>query len=263
MKIGPNYSAMGLQEGIHWHINSDVKIEYVASTRDRESIPWIKYTNLKTGEIQIYTDTENPMEQKALDTLEHRMMDCMDCHNRPSHSYKSATIYVDNAMISGAVSKELPYIKQVAMNVLKGPFTDKDSSFMYIRDSITNFYKISYPQLYQTKKDLIDKAITGIQNEFSLNVFPYMKASSNNYLNHIGHIESDGCFRCHSGRHKSDQGRIISKDCNLCHTIVAQGPTGKIQYATINETMEFTHPIDIKDNWKTYLCTECHRQLYP
>jgi nitrate/TMAO reductase-like tetraheme cytochrome c subunit len=263
MKIGPNYSAMGLQEGIHWHINQDVRIEYVASTKDRENIAWVKYTNLKTGEVQIYRDTANLLEQKALDTLEHRTMDCMDCHNRPSHSYKSATIYVDNAMISGTVPKELPFIKQAAMNVLKGPFTNKDSSIMYIRDSITNFYRIGYPQLYQTRKALIEKAITGIQTEFSLNVFPYMKASSNNYLNHIGHIESDGCFRCHSDRHKSDKGRTIRKDCNLCHTIIAQGPTGNMKYATINETMEFTHPVDVKDNWKTYLCTECHRQLYP
>jgi len=34
MKIGPNLSAQGLSEGIHWHINPDVKIEYIPSTRD-------------------------------------------------------------------------------------------------------------------------------------------------------------------------------------------------------------------------------------
>jgi RNase P subunit RPR2 len=27
--------------------------------------------------------------------------------------------------------------------------------------------------------------------------------------------------------------------------------------------MEFQHPIDIKDKWKNYFCTECHRELYP
>jgi RNase P subunit RPR2 len=49
----------------------------------------------------------------------------------------------------------------------------------------------------------------------------------------------------------------------MCHTIIAQGPTGKIQYATVDNLMEFQHPIDVKDNWKTYFCTECHRELYP
>ncbi|MEI6898941.1 MAG: NapC/NirT family cytochrome c [Bacteroidota bacterium] len=263
IKIGPNYSAMGLTEGIHWHINPNVRIEYVASTKDRETIPWVKFTNLKTGVVQIYKDTVEPIDQKALDTLEHRTMDCMDCHNRPSHSYKSPTIYVDNAMISGDVPKDLPFIKKVAMNVLKGPFTDSDSSKRYISDSIRNFYRISYPQIYNTQKASIDKAIKGILEAFSLNVFPYMKATSNKYLNHIGHIESNGCFRCHSDQHKSDKGRIISKDCNLCHTFIAQGPTGNMKYTGVNETMEFIHPIDVKNNWKTSLCTECHRELYP
>jgi nitrate/TMAO reductase-like tetraheme cytochrome c subunit len=263
MKIGPTYSALGLKEGIHWHINPDVKIEYVASTKDREAIPWVKYTNLKTGDVQIFQDTDHLMDKKALDTLEHRGMDCMDCHNRPSHSYKSAMVFVDYGMISGEIPKELPFIKKVAMNVLKGPFTDKDSSITYIHDSIINFYKMGYPSIFTSQKVLIDKAINGIQYEFSLNVFPYMRVTSSSYLNHIGHLESDGCFRCHNDRLKSDKGKIIPKDCNLCHTIIAQGPTAGMKYANINETMEFVHPTDIKDNWKVYLCTECHRVLYP
>jgi hypothetical protein len=166
-------------------------------------------------------------------------------------------------MISGDIPKELPFIKQVAMNVLKGTFTSKDSAFTYIRDSITNFYKTGHPAIYKAQKPLIDKAIAGILQEFSLNVFPYMRASSKNYLNHIGHLESDGCFRCHSDRHKSEKGKVIPRDCNMCHTIVAQGPTGNLQYAKIDSVMEFKHPIDIKDKWKAYFCTECHRDLYP
>lgn len=263
MKIGPNYSAMGLSEGIHWHINHDIQIEYVASSENRESIPWVKMTNLKTGDVQIFQDTDQMLDKKALDTLQHRTMDCMDCHNRPSHSYKSAPAYINNAMISGNVPKELPWIKKVAMNVLKGPFTNLDSSLAYIRDSITNFYKSGYPDIYKSKKMLIDKAIAGIQQEFSLNVFPYMRVNSSSYLNHIGHLESDGCFRCHSDRHKSDKGKVISKDCNWCHTIIAQGFTGKVQYSTLDSVMEFTHPVNVKDNWKTYFCTECHKELYP
>jgi len=263
MRIGPNYSALGLIEGIHWHINKDMRIEYVASTPDRETIPWVKFTNLKTGDVQIFQDTDNMLDKKALDTLPHRIMDCMDCHNRPSHSYKSPTVYVDNALITGDVPKGLPFIKKAAMNVLKLQFTDKDSAFAYIRDSITNFYRIGYPGIFRSMKPLIDKAITGIQQEFSLNVFPFMHASASKYLNHIGHLESDGCFRCHSDRHKSEKGKIISKDCNMCHTIIAQGPTNNIEYSTVDNLMEFKHPIDIKDNWKTYFCTECHRELYP
>jgi hypothetical protein len=263
MKIGPSYKALGLSEGIHWHINPDVRIEYVSNQRDREAIPWVRYTNLKTGVVQIFADTENVLTQKALDTLEHRTMDCMDCHNRPSHSYKSFPVFVDNAIVAGEVPQDLPFIKKVAMNVLKGPFTDTDTAMMYIRDSIRNFYRVSYPDIYRTQKSKIDKAIAGIQNEFSLNEFPYMRVNSSKYLNHIGHLESDGCFRCHDDKHKSDKGRIISKDCNLCHTIIAQGPAGNVQYSPMNAVQEFRHPIDIKTKWKEYLCTECHKELYP
>jgi len=263
MKIGPTLSPMGLKEGIHWHINPDMRIEYIASTKDREIIPWVKMTNLKTGDVQIFQDTDNVLDKKAIDTLEHRVMDCMDCHNRPSHSYKSAPIYIDNAMIAGTIPSDLPFIKKVAMNVLKGPFNNKDSAMMYIRDSIINFYKSGYPQIYSANMKKITQAILGIQNEFSLNVFPYMRVTSASYLNHIGHIESDGCFRCHSDRHQNEKGKVISKDCNWCHSIIAQGPAGKIQYLTVDNLMEFVHPIDIKNNWKTYFCTECHRSLYP
>jgi len=263
MKVGPNYSAFGLKEGIHWHINPNMRIEYKASADDRESIPWVKFTNLKTGEVKIFNDTDNILSKRAMDSLPTRTMDCMDCHNRPSHSYKSAPVYVDNAMITGAVPVNLPFIKLVAMQVLKGPFTKLDSSLRFIHDSITNFYRISYPAIYKSQRPLIDKAVAGIQDEFKINVFPYMRATSSMYLNHIGHLESDGCFRCHSDRHKTSKGQVISKDCNLCHTIIAQGPTKDMKYSPINETMEFIHPINVKDKWKTSFCSECHKELYP
>ncbi|MCX6252027.1 MAG: NapC/NirT family cytochrome c [Bacteroidetes bacterium] len=263
MKTGPTYSSMGLTEGIHWHINPNMKIEYMTSARDRESIPWVRYTNLKTGEVQIFQDTENMLSEKAKDTLEVRTMDCMDCHNRPSHSYKSAPVYIDNAMVRGSIPKELPFIKKVAMNVLKGPWSTSDSAMMYIHDSVTHFYKMNYPDIYRNSHDLIDQAIKGIEEEFSKNVFPEMKATSDKYLNHIGHLESDGCFRCHSDRHKSEKGKVISKNCNMCHTIIAQGTTKEMKYGSLGDVMGFIHPVDVKDKWQTNFCSECHQTLYP
>ncbi len=261
MKIGPSFSAHGLREGIHWHINPDVSIEYVASTTDRETIPWVKYTNMKSGEVQIFRDKDNPLAEKALDSLEHRSMDCMDCHNRPSHSYKSANVYLDNAMISGTIPEELPFIKKVSLKVLSNQFSTTDSAMMGIRSGIETYYQERQPGIYDSEKDLIEKAITGIQGEFLKNTFPRMKASGSSYLNHIGHLESDGCFRCHSDRHTTEGGKVISKDCNLCHTIIAQGTTDKLKTVSYQETLEFVHPIDIENAWREYNCTECHRSL--
>jgi len=261
MKIGPSFSALGLSEGIHWHINPDVSIEYISSTRDRESIPWVKYTNRKTGEIKIFQDKENALDKKTMDSLQTRSMDCMDCHNRPSHSYKSANDYLDNALISGMVPEELPYIKKAAMRVLSNQFTSTDTALIEIRNLITTYYQDKYPQIYSGKKELIEKAITGIQVEFQKNTFPEMNASSSKYLNHIGHWESDGCFRCHSGKHEDEKGQVISNDCNLCHTIIAQGTTDNMETTSYTKSLEFVHPVDIGTVWKESKCTECHRAL--
>ena len=262
LKIGPEHSAMGLSEGIHWHINKDFKIEYASNSKDRESIPWVRLTNLKTGEVKVFNDEENKLDKKALDTLEKRQMDCMDCHNRPSHNYRSAPNYVDNAMISGLIPKNLPFIKKAAMEALKVPFTDKDTALSTINSLITSYYKNDHPAVYAGNVMRVSKAITAVQGEYRKNAFPYMRADASRYLNHIGHIESDGCFRCHSDRHKTAQGETISRNCDICHTIVAQGPTGAIKSGDINGAMEFVHPVDIKGKWKTAFCSECHKALY-
>lgn len=262
MKIGPEHSAMGLSEGIHWHINKDFKIEYVASTTDRENIPWVKLTNLKTGEVKVYSDEENPLDQTGLDTLEMRSMDCMDCHNRPSHIYKSAPDYIDQAMIADKLPANLPFIKYAAMQALKIPYDTKEYAHKAIDSTILAFYKDEQPDIYNKESARITKALAIVKNEYDKNVFPRMKADATQYLNHIGHLESQGCFRCHSDRHKTAKGETIKKDCELCHSILAQGPSQTMTTVPLLNTMEFQHPVNIRDAWKTAMCSDCHRVLY-
>lgn len=262
IKIGPEFSSLGHAEGIHWHINKDFKIEYAATTNDREIIPWVKMTNLKTGEVKTFMDSENPIDKHKLDSIPARTMDCMDCHNRPSHLYRSPTFYINNAMVAGLIPKDIPYIKKAAMEALKSPFTTMDSAMTSIDQTIVKFYKENYPQIYTKESGRITAAIAAIQAEYKNNAFPYMRADATRYLNHIGHLESDGCFRCHSDRHKTEKGETISRDCNLCHTIVNQGPTGMVTTSSTDKSLEFEHPVAIDDAWKTNFCSECHKVLY-
>jgi hypothetical protein len=51
-------------------------------------------------------------------------------------------------------------------------------------------------------------------------------------------------------------------DCNLCHTIIAQGVPDTIQSGSIYQALEFVHPDDPDQNWKEGLCSECHADLY-
>ena len=44
-------------------------------------------------------------------------------------------------------------------------------------------------------------------------------------LDHRGHEESPGCFRCHAGDHVTATGETITADCRVCHTILAWDET--------------------------------------
>ena len=262
MKTSSKMTSAGIEKGIHQHISADVKIEYKTTTNNRQVIPWVRYTNLKTGQSEIYTDSENKLSQAKLDSLETRVMDCLDCHNRPSHNYKAPQNFIDKLMSEGKISKTLPGIKKVAMEVLYPEYSTKDSAFMAITSKITDFYQKSYPDLITSRKSEIDNAIVEIQSGYASNIFPFMKANWKSYPNNIGHMEFDGCFRCHNDRHATESGKVISKDCNLCHNIIAQGTPANMEYSKSFEPLEFKHPVDIDEAWRTELCSSCHSQLY-
>ena len=262
MKTGPEYIGLGLREGIHWHINPVVNIEYISDNDKRENITYVKYTNKATGEVSIYRNADNPIGDSLIVSTQARTMDCIDCHNRPSHNYNSPPVYFDKALLTGAISKEIPFIKKVSMGILRQTFTNKDTALIMIKDSIINYYKSEYNDLFTKKNDLISNSIVSIQNAFSQNTFPKMKVTYDVYPEHIGHMESDGCFRCHNDAFKSSNGRVITKDCNLCHTIVGQGKPGSMQLTSVRETLEFRHPVDVGTAWKEANCSECHKYLY-
>jgi hypothetical protein len=261
LKIGASHSSQGLTEGIHWHINPDVRIEYIA-TPDRETIPWVKYINLATHDTTVYKETKDTIDENTIASSATRLMDCMDCHNRPSHNYLAPQKFIDNAMSTGEISPKLPEIKSVTMKIFNDVYPTVDTAEQVISSTIKEFYKDKYPDIALTKADLIDQAIKGAIKGYRQNIFPYMKASWDAYPDHIGHLEYNGCFRCHNDTHKSSTGKTISKDCNLCHKIMSQGKSDSLQVSLFNQTLEFKHPIDIKDSWKQNLCVECHRYLY-
>jgi hypothetical protein len=263
MKIGASLSALGLQEGIHWHINPDVRVEYVSTTDDRESIPWVRYTNLKTGEVHEYMDTDNPLQPGQMDTLAVRKMDCMDCHNRPSHNYQTPIFAINSAITAGLIPKELPDIKSMALEVMNGKYSTNDSAMMGIENGLNSYYSENYNELFTAKPEIIQQAIKGIQDTYRKNIFPEMKVNWKAYPNNIGHLEFNGCFRCHNDKHVTSAGRVIKQDCNLCHSIVAQGTADSMQVISgLDQSLEFYHQDDPDQNWKGALCSDCHSDLY-
>ena len=130
---------MVLREGIHWHINPDINIEYISENDKRENITYVKYTNKTTGEVTIYRNDENPVTDSLIAASTTRTMDCIDCHNRPSHNYKSPTSYFDKAMLTGDVSNSIPFFKKAAMGILRAKFSTKDTAMMMIEQGIYRF----------------------------------------------------------------------------------------------------------------------------
>ena len=58
MKVGAKFDALGLEEGIHWHINPDVKVEYAATDYRRQNIPWVRLTDKKTGLVTVFESVQ-------------------------------------------------------------------------------------------------------------------------------------------------------------------------------------------------------------
>jgi hypothetical protein len=261
MKTGPEYSGLGLREGIHWHINPDINIDYISDDDKRELISYVKYTNKSTGVVTIYKNEENPVTDSTINSATARTMDCIDCHNRPSHNYNSPNVYFDKIMLTGKVSNTIPFFKKVVMGVLSQTFNTKDSAMLMIEKGIIDYYKQEYPDYYGRNVKFIRESIDAVKEAYSKNTFPEMRVSYDHYPEHIGHLETNGCFRCHNNTFKADNGRVISKDCNLCHTIVGQGTLGSMEYSNIRETLEFKHPVDIGTAWLDANCSDCH--LYP
>lgn len=265
MKIGAEHSALGLQKGIHWHINPDIRVEYIASDEKRQEIPWVRMTNLKTGKVTVFQDEENPISQNDIQKAKIRTMDCMDCHNRPSHQYKTPSYFINEAIAANDIPQSLPEVKAQAIDICDQAkdFSTMDSALAFIDSSMNAYYSENYPDLVKTKPELISRAVQGIKKHFSKNIFPDMRVKWSAYPSHIGHTEFNGCFRCHNDQHKSEQGQVISKDCNLCHLISMQGKDGAMEYARAGQGLPFKHPVDIDEEWKTSLCTDCHTGLAP
>ena len=259
LKLGPSQPALGLVEGIHWHVNRQVRIDYLAADAGRQQLPWVRYTNLQTGEVKVFRDKNRSAAGGSPSAGVLRTMDCMDCHNRPAHLYRVPSRFIDEAMTAGRIPATLPGIKRLAVQLCMHPYQTPEQAREAIRAGITRFYQLSYPQLYAQQRPLVEKGVAGVQEEFAQNIFPSMRVAWSAYPDNIGHLYFSGCFRCHDGSHQTDRGETISRDCTLCHDIGIQGPRGKeMEAARFGKSLSFRHPVDIGNAWQETPCTDCH-----
>jgi len=209
MHVGNPFGGPGA--GIHRHIALD--IEYVATDDARATIPFVRVLNARGG-VKEFVAEGTPRSQ--IDGGIRRRMDCTDCHNRPAHTMSSTPERaVDTALADGRIPRALAFVRREAIEAVKADYPDRASADAAIAKRLTGFYGARA----SVDRGLVSRAIAGTQQVWSRNVFPAMRVKWGTYPNHLGHIDTPGCFRCHDDTHRAKDGAVIKQDCELCHAI--------------------------------------------
>ncbi len=256
MKVGGGKPRIGegQGEGIHWHISPDVTVRYWPTDWSRMEIPWVEVT-VADEEPQIFRATGyedlNPPEDEI------RVMDCIDCHNRPAHMFKSPRQLVDASLAEGRLSTSLPYIRRYAVEILEAPYESTGEALEAIGRELRERYaaRMEGPQ----GRAMVERNIGWLRDLYQENFFPEHNVDWRVYPDHIGHFEFPGCNRCHAGDHyELETGITISHDCNLCHEIIEQVVGEATRQPVSFDSEEFRHPRGMEDLWRGNNCTDCH-----
>lgn len=232
MKIG-GHGSRGAA-GIHGrHLDDTERIRYVSTDR-RQVIPSVTYLD-DAGKMVEYVSEDAAGKAPAAGAggaaqptggpggagEERRTMDCMDCHNRPTHAFDLPERAVDRALADGAISRALPFVRKKAVELLRAEYADRDVASRELGEGLADFYRREYPQVHETRRAEITAAADRVREIYLRNIFPNMKVTWGTYPNNLGHEDFPGCFRCHDDKHKSRDGRVITQDCNACHAVLA------------------------------------------
>jgi hypothetical protein len=215
MLVGGNRIA-----GIHGaHFGPGIHIRFAAADPARQTIPWVEYRNTETGDSRKFAAADPP--SAYADALPAYDMQCVDCHNRPTHTFDLPERAMDKALALGDLPAALPFIKKTGVQLLKTTYTSSQEAAEKLPASIVSFYHQNYPEVYAKRADDIRQAGQGILAIYKRNVFPELKVSWGTYPNNLGHTDFPGCFRCHDGSHTAADGKAITQDCNSCHEPLA------------------------------------------
>jgi len=207
--------------GIHGrHLNEGSRIQYISIDDKRQVIPVVYYTDDSGKQVE-YVSSEIKTTKQQLDAGEHRSMDCVDCHNRPTHAFDLPENAVNREMAGGQISTDLPYIRKEALELLKVEYPDRETARQQITEGVNAFYRTKYPSVYDSRRALVQQAAGSVSEIYLRNIFPEMKMTWGVHPSNIGHNDSPGCFRCHDGSHASADGKVIANDCDTCHSVLA------------------------------------------
>lgn len=254
INVGGGTEAGGPVGGIHWHMNVANEITYVSTDEKRQDIAWVRMKKAD-GSVVEYTAKDNKLSPTQIENASKRVMNCIDCHNRPTHIFLSPNNAVDQSLAAGNLDATLPFIKSKAVESLTRSYSTNEEAVASIRQELESYYAGTYPDLAVSKPGAVDAAIVEVQRLYQTYFFPEMKTDWQAHGNNIGHFNTEGCFRCHDGQHFSSEGKAIRNECSVCHTTVDQTFLGKP--VAVKDGL-FQHPINLGDR-NTWQCAACHK----
>jgi hypothetical protein len=254
VKTGGADSSMGPASGIHWHMALSHKIEYIASDSHRQVIPWVKSTD-PSGKESIYR-SDDKTSQDPPPPGEKRTIDCVDCHNRPTHIIQPPERAVNISLETGRISRDLPYSKKIAVEALTVPYSTGEEADAKIATYIRDAYQKLDPRIAGERKSDINQTIDEVRAIYRRNFFPLMRVDWRTYPDNIGHMIFNGCFRCHDGKHISNDKGPIRRDCSVCHEFQQPLPLAEAPNAFQQITPE--HPYKLEGIHAQLNCSSCH-----
>ncbi len=201
--------------GIHWHVDRGVQIRY-RSDETREEIYEIELTH-NGDEVKNYKVRNAPEDEGVW-----RDMDCVDCHNRPTHIYDSPGDAIDEAIHSGLIDRDLPFVKRESLRIITEDYESHEAARAAIAEALTTYYSENYPDVASERAEPIEATAATLGDIYSVNVFPNMGVGWDTYPDHIGHEQSDGCLRCHKRSMRTADREQVSNDCETCHIVLAE-----------------------------------------
>lgn len=217
LHIGGHNPETNVFEGIHWHVSHEVEVSYLAADEKRTQIAKVRVKRPDgTADEFIKGDIEVP----ATEEENWRVMDCIDCHNRPTHIYNMPEERVDFGLLSKKINPEIPGIREDSLKVITKEYASREEAKASMTNDLISLQKQRDAGMAETNKNDLLKAGDFLLEAYLGNVWPEMKVAWGTYRDHLGHQWADdgyGCWRCHDEEHVNSAGETISQDCSICH----------------------------------------------